>query len=76
MTPSQFGKVLWGRGAVGAQRRMNTVTREELVKIGVDCELAKFWRDRYAAEVKRRRGLPTSAVRVQLMEKCLQLLEC
>lgn len=76
MTPAQFGKFLWGRGAEGARRRIDTITREELVKVGVDCEVATFWRDRYAAEVTRRRGLPTSAVRVQLMEKCLQLLEC
>jgi hypothetical protein len=76
MTLAQFGKFLWGRGAEGARRRMDTITREELVKVGVDCEVAKSWRDWYAAEVTRRRGLPASAVRVQLMEKCLQLLEC
>jgi hypothetical protein len=76
MTRAQFGKFLWGRGTEDAERRMDTITREELARVGVDCEVATFWRDWYAAEVTRRRGLPTSAVRVQSMEKCLQLLEC
>jgi hypothetical protein len=74
MTISEFGKRLWGRGEQDAQRRIDSISREELTAMGLSAELAREWRDYYQREVIRQRGLPTSHVRLKLLEKSLELL--
>jgi hypothetical protein len=74
MSPAQFGESLWGTGPEDAQRRLNEITRQELEHIGLTLELARKWRDFYMIQTQRQRGLPTSSIRVQLLEKCLELL--
>ena len=74
MTLAEFGHRLWGTGPEDARRRRDEMTREELEQIGLTRELAGSWRGFYQLQMKRQRGLPTSSIRVQLLEKCLELL--
>ena len=76
MTQSEFGLRLWGRGRPDAERRWHTISRNELVEIGLECEMARFWREFYREELLRGRGGDTAEPRMRLMEKCMALLEC
>ena len=74
MTLAEFGYRLWGTGHEEALRRTNEITRNELEQMGLTAELARLWRDFYGLQIKRNRGQPTSGVRAQLLEKCVELL--
>lgn len=76
MSPSEFGRKLWGRGPEDAQRKLETITRHELELMGVDCELARYWRDFYRKAAISGRGGESAELRRQLMERCMELLEC
>jgi hypothetical protein len=76
ITLSAFGEQLWGTGPEAAKQRLAEITREELVQLGLTCGIARLWRNFYQQQAMRVRGLPTSAIRVQLLEKCLILLDC
>jgi hypothetical protein len=75
LTPSEFGQRLWGTGPEDARERLNNITREDIVRLGLTRDLVRQWRDFYQLQAKRGRGLPTSLVRIQLLDKCLELLD-
>jgi hypothetical protein len=65
---------LWGTGPQGAIERLETISRQELEQLGLTYEIAKLWRDFYFDQTTRGRGMPTSSKRIELFNKCLQLL--
>jgi len=74
MTLQEFGARLWGRGEEGALLRLKNITRDELLQLEMTCEKAEILRDFYLQAATREEGLPTSPIRVKLMEKCVELL--
>lgn len=76
ITLSEFGEKLWGTGPEAAKQRLAEITRAELVQLGLTCGIARLWRDFYQRQATQELGLPTSAIRVKLLEKCLNLLDC
>lgn len=74
MTLEEFGHRLWGVGANDAQVSLHNITRDELEKLGVDRPMLEAWRQFYCEQVVRKRGRPTSEIRLQLIERCLELL--
>jgi len=74
MTLTEFGERLWGVGPDGAGDSLAGITLEKLNHLGVTQEIAKMWRDFYFEQSVQRRGMPTSALRVELLDKCLELL--
>jgi hypothetical protein len=70
----EFGERLWGTGPEDAVHRLSNITLEDLQRLGLTQELAKIWRVFYEEQAKRGRGLPTSLLRVQLLDRCIELL--
>jgi hypothetical protein len=65
---------LWGTGPQDAIERLKTISLHELKQLGMTREIAVRWRDFYLEHSIRGRGMPTSSKRVELLNKCLQLL--
>ena len=74
MSLPEFSHRLWGIGLEDAEERLKTITRAEIVELGMNIELTQWWLEFYKSESMRERGLPTSAARVKLLERCYQLL--
>jgi len=70
----EFGLRLWGRGESGARMRLSSITREELLQLGLNQQKAEVLRDFYQRKAVQGLGLPASPIRAQLMEKCIALL--
>jgi hypothetical protein len=75
MTQDEFGDWLWGTGQSDAQRRFNEISRDELIAQRVTVEMAHCWHRFYELAIKRGRGLPTSVARMELLKKCVDLLD-
>jgi len=76
MSQGEFGDCMWGNRPEDARNRWRTITRQELVDIGLDCEMAKYWREFYRDQYIRNKGGASARPRWRLMKRCSQLLEC
>jgi hypothetical protein len=76
VTPIEFGQkiIKWGRGEE-ALKRIETISIEELRSGGVDCDMAKAWRDMYRQWAILHPGNPSAGYRAQLMNHIVALLE-
>lgn len=72
---AEFGERLWGTGPDDAQQRLSHITLQDLQQLGLTRDLAALWREFYREQVERDRGMPTSQHRVQLLERCIELLK-
>lgn len=76
MGPHEFGKSVmkWGSRDEDARRRIQTLTREELIDGGVTIEAAIGWRDLYLRELILHPWNPSAAGRAELMQRAADLL--
>lgn len=76
MTQREFGKRImqWGTGDDAARARIGTLTRVDLVQIGLTQEMAAAWRDFYLHELARNPRNPSAAGRAELMQRAADLL--
>ena len=76
LTRDEFGSkiVRWGNGDAAARERIATLTRDELVRVGVTLEMALEWRDFYRRELYRNPSNPSAAGRAELMQRAVDLL--
>lgn len=76
MSQGEFGNWMWGNIPEDARHRWRTITRQELVDIGVNFEMANFWREFYRIQYVRKKGGDSARPRWRLMKRCMRLLEC
>jgi hypothetical protein len=70
------GFMHWGTSPLDAKNRAKGITREEITKIGLNKDDARFWKNFYQSERKlnpKNRDLHDA--RIELMERVLQLME-
>jgi hypothetical protein len=75
MSPSQFGECIkWGRGSQEAIERIQTITLNELIEIGLTEEMAAQWATAYEAVMRLMPNNPSAAGRAALMRHASTLL--
>lgn len=75
MTPAEFGqRMQWGRGSADAERRIESLTVEELNVLGLTVEQANHWAMAYDAVGRLMPRNPSAAGRAALMRRAAQLL--
>src|SRR4051794_5164970 len=75
VTPSEFGeRIQWGRGSQDAIRRIQTLTVDELIQLGLTNEAASQWAIAYEAVVRFMPSNPSAAGRAALMRHAANLL--
>ena len=70
------GVIGWGTGPDGAEKRLNTITKEDVSKLktqGVSLEMVQVWQKFYENETQRNAGNPTAPFRAKLMQKISEL---
>lgn len=71
-----LGKIVsWGVGARGAIARTASITKDDLVKMGMNKEVATYWLNFYKNAKDLGRGAATAPERIKLMERILELLD-
>ena len=70
------GLIGWGTGPDGAEKRLNDVTKSDVVQMqqqGLTLLMAQEWQAFYENETRRNAGNPTAPFRAQLMKKIISL---
>lgn len=76
LTRNEFGTRImkWGTGNAAARRRMATLTREELERVGVTLAMVEEWQAFYLNELRRNPDNPSADGRADLMRRAVELL--
>jgi RHS repeat-associated protein len=74
MSQAKFGELMGWGSKKQALDRIETITKEEMIRKGVTKQMAEQWRDFYLNEAKRVPGNQSAMPRAQLMQKVVDLL--